>query len=69
MEKQFDLGMLTFEDRHPNFPSYKHTDASLEDELAWAQIDETYPGNEPGCKTKGVCGGCDVCGEYDANEN
>lgn len=46
--KEYDEGMLTFEDRYPE-----------------REEEGTYPGNEPGCLTKGVCGGCSVCGHFD----
>lgn len=38
--KLHDEGMLTFEDRYENIPAYKHIETDLEDELAWAQVQE-----------------------------
>lgn len=47
--KEYDTGMLTFEDRYP-YPPYKHTDTALEDELAWAQtVESTTCADLPTC--------------------
>ena len=48
--KEYDAGMLTFEDRYVNVPPYKFTDTNLEDELLWAQVTEKC------CERSGVLG-------------